>query len=30
MLIPFVTGEAEKLKEDFPPYHVMGGNTRLF
>ena len=22
--------EAEKLEEDFPPYHVMGSNTRLF
>ncbi len=30
MLIPFVAGEAKKLEEDFPPYHVMGGNAWFF
>jgi len=30
MLIPFVAGEAKKLEEDFPPYHLMGGNAWFF
>ncbi len=30
VLIPFVAGEAKKLEEDFPQYHVMGGNARFF
>jgi hypothetical protein len=30
VFIPFVTGEAKKLEDDFPPYHVVGGKTRFF
>jgi hypothetical protein len=26
----FVAEEAKKLEEDFPPYHVMGGNAWFF